>query len=73
MVTWVALSRDKYRTTHNGETWYLTATPKADKPWLLHTERRDRTQEIGAPDPLAARHAADIWFELSEYFTEQEG
>jgi hypothetical protein len=67
MPTWTALGRDKFRTTHNGETWYLTATPTADKPWLLHTERRDLTQQIGASDSLAARQAADTWFELGEY------
>lgn len=74
MATWTPLDRDHYWLDWNGETWHLKATPKAKYPWLLYTERdhngrpvRDKQQEIGAPKPEDARHAAETWLGLAKY------
>lgn len=69
VMTWITLGRHKFRTSRNEEVWLLVATPKGRTPWLLHTDRQvqgrpARQQEIGAHDPEAARHAAEVWLDL---------
>jgi hypothetical protein len=70
---WVALGRDRYRTTHDHQVWWLVATPGESKPWLLYTEREhggrpvpDQTQEIGGQSADAAQHAAELWLSLTK-------
>jgi hypothetical protein len=74
MATWIQFGKDKFRTVHNDEVWWLEATPGAGKPWLLYTEQQydgrtvhGKTQEIGAREPEAARRAAEFWLGLSTY------
>jgi hypothetical protein len=47
VLTWVALGKDRYRVTFKDEVWWLKATPEADKPWRLYTEREHQ----GPADP----------------------
>ena len=69
-MTWTTLGQDKFQTSYCDDVWLLVTTPKGRKPWLLHTERQvqgrpARQQEIGAREPEAARHAAEVWLGLS--------
>jgi hypothetical protein len=50
---------------YRGEDWHLTRTPKARYPWLLHSGTSRITQEIGVDGPREARHAVEIWLDMS--------